>query len=239
MSAGIGVFASGGGTNLQALLDRFNATGSELARVVLVISDRESAGALDRAEAAGVPGRVIPVKGRETADVAGETLDALAGAGADMVALAGYLRLIPARVVEAFRWRMLNIHPALLPSFGGEGMWGHHVHEAVLASGARVSGATVHYVDERYDTGLVLAQWPVPVIAGDTPDALAARVLRVEHVLYPAAVERVAGALVKDDGAVRAERLEALYAFPDDVVFKVESGTPPADEIRRALGLQD
>lgn len=240
MSAPVAVFASGSGTNLQALLDHFNAgPAGGVARVALVVSDREGTGALDRAAAAGVPGTVIPVKGRDPDEVAAETLDALEEAGTELVALAGYLRLVPGAVVRAFRWRILNIHPALLPAFGGQGMWGHHVHEAVLASGAKMSGPTVHYVDERYDTGLILAQWPVPVLAGDTPEALAARVLRVEHRLYPAAVERVATGLERDAGAVRAGRLDAMYALPDDVVFMLRQGAPPAAEVRRALGLED
>lgn len=245
MSARIGVFASGGGTNLQALLDHFQTGGGRgvdagvgvgAAEVVLVVSDREDAGALDRAARAGVAGRVVPVKGRPAEDVAAETLTALGEAGVELIALAGYLRLVPAPVVAAYRWRMLNIHPALLPAFGGKGMYGHRVHEAVLNAGCRVSGPTVHYVDERYDSGLILAQWPVPVLAGDTADTLAARVLRVEHRLYPAVVERVASSLRRSGGAVSAARLDALFALPDDTGFSL-AGPPSSAEVRRALGL--
>jgi len=198
------------------------------------VSDREGAGALDRADRAGVDRLVIPVKGRDPGEVARDTLDTLAGAGIHLVGLAGYLRLVPADVVQAYRWRMLNIHPALLPSFGGKGMWGHHVHEAVIDSGARLSGVTVHYVDERYDTGPILAQWPVPVRVGDDVESLAARVLRVEHVLYPAAVERVVRALDLDDVG-GAERL-AMGALPDEAAFGIVEAPRPAD-VRRALGL--
>ena len=112
----------------------------------------------------------------------------------DLVVLAGYLKLVPAPVIARFRDRILNIHPALLPSFGGKGMYGLRVHEAVLASGARESGATVHLVDEAYDRGAVLGQARVPVLPDDTPDRLAARVLEVEHRLLPAAVLAAAAA---------------------------------------------
>jgi folate-dependent phosphoribosylglycinamide formyltransferase PurN len=106
----------------------------------------------------------------------------------DLVVLAGYLKLVPADTVSAFDGRMVNIHPALLPAFGGPGMYGIRVHRAVLASGATVSGATVHLVNAEYDRGPIVAQWPVPVQPGDTPEALAARVLQVEHRLLPAVV---------------------------------------------------
>ena len=182
------VFASGSGSNFQALLDAEREGGAGHPwRTVLLLSDRDSAGALERAAAAGVATRVIPVSGRDADQVGTETLAALEGAQVDVIYLAGYLRLVPGAVVARFRRRILNIHPALLPSFGGKGMWGRHVHEAVLAAGARVSGPTVHFVDERYDEGTILAQWPVPVRPDDTPETLAARVLRVEHRLYPLA----------------------------------------------------
>jgi phosphoribosylglycinamide formyltransferase-1 len=129
--------------------------------------------------------RVIPVKGRDPGEIAEETLQALLESKVDVIFLAGYLRLVPAPVVQRFQGRILNIHPALLPSFGGKGMWGRHVHQAVLDAGSRVTGPTVHVVDEVYDRGLILAQWPVPVRNDDTPETLAARVLAVEHRLYP------------------------------------------------------
>lgn len=192
---GAAVFASGGGTNLQALLDHQAADPPW--RVRLVVSDREGAGALARARAAGVPVRVIPAKGRALAEVADETLDALREHGIDVIFLAGYLRLVPREVVASYRNRILNVHPALLPSFGGQGMWGLNVHRAVIASGARLSGATVHLVDEEYDRGAILAQWPVPVLPGDGPETLAARVLAVEHVLYPRAADHLCATLLE------------------------------------------
>lgn len=175
----IAVLVSGGGTNLQALLDALH--GSPVARVARVISNRPEAGALDRARRTAVPTTVL----RDPTDPA-ELLAALHDA--DLVVLAGYLKLVPAPVVTRFRGRMINIHPALLPDFGGPGMYGHHVHEAVLASGAKESGATVHFVDESFDRGAIIAQERVRVEPGDTPDSLAARVRAAEHRLLPRVV---------------------------------------------------
>ena len=181
----VAVLASGGGTNLQALLDALHGSPSPIARVTRVVSDRPNTGALERAHRAGVPATVL----RDPTDPA-ELLTALDDAG--LVVLAGYLKLVPAPVVARFRWRMINIHPALLPGFGGAGMYGRRVHAAVLASGAAESGATVHYVDEQFDRGPVIAQTRVPVRPGDTPEALAARVLTAEHQLLPSVVLELA-----------------------------------------------
>jgi formyltetrahydrofolate-dependent phosphoribosylglycinamide formyltransferase len=186
-------FASGSGSNFQSLLDA-QARGAPW-RFRLLLSDREEAGALERARRAGVETKVIRVFGRDPVEVGQETVSALFDAAVQVIFLAGYLRLVPARVVEAFRGRILNVHPALLPAFGGKGMYGRRVHEAVLAAGVRVSGATVHLVDEQYDEGDVLAQWPVPVLRGDSPETLAERVLAVEHRLYPLAADRLCRAL--------------------------------------------
>lgn len=182
------VFASGGGSNFGALLDAVAAAGAEAPyEVVLLVSDRAGAGALERARSAGIATRVVAVSGRSADEVGAETVAALTEAGVEVIFLAGYLRLVPAAVVARWPRRILNVHPALLPAFGGKGMWGLHVHRAVLASGARVSGPTVHFVDEAYDEGHILAQWPVAVRPDDTPESLAARVLAVEHRLYPLA----------------------------------------------------
>ena len=187
MTMRVAVAVSGRGSNLQALL---RALGPDApARVVLVLSDRPDAGALDRAREHGVPVEVLS----DPADAA-EWLTRLERHGTELVVLAGYLKLVPAPVIVRFRNRILNIHPALLPAFGGKGMYGHRVHQAVLASGARESGATVHLVDEAYDRGPVLGQVRVPVLPDDTPDRLAARVLEVEHRLLPAAVLAAAAA---------------------------------------------
>jgi phosphoribosylglycinamide formyltransferase-1 len=189
------VFASGGGTNFQSLLD--HQASDPPWRIGLLVSDRDGAGALDRAEAAGVPRRVIHTKGRDPQDVAVETLAVLKEHGVRVIFLAGYLKLLPAPVVQAYPRRIINIHPALLPAFGGKGMWGMHVHRAVLESGARLSGPTVHFVDEEYDRGTILAQWPVPVLPGDSPEALAARVLAVEHRLYPLVADHLCRAVAE------------------------------------------
>ena len=187
MTMRVAVAVSGRGSNLLALL---RALGPEApARVVLVLSDRPDAGALERAREYGVPAEVLS----DPADAA-QWLTQLERHRTELVVLAGYLKLVPAPVIARFRDRILNVHPALLPAFGGKGMYGQRVHQAVLASGARESGATVHLVDEAYDRGPVLAQVRVPVLPDDTPDRLAARVLEVEHRLLPAAVLAAAAA---------------------------------------------
>jgi len=183
----LAVAISGRGSNLAALLAALPA-GSP-AEVTLVLSNRPAAGGLEIARQHTVPAVVL-------ADPADATawLDALSDHRIDLVVLAGYLRLVPPAVVHRYRGRMINIHPALLPAFGGPGMYGHRVHEAVLALGAAVSGATVHLVDEVYDRGPILAQARVPVLPGDTPETLAERVLELEHRLLPAVVLAAAAA---------------------------------------------
>jgi phosphoribosylglycinamide formyltransferase-1 len=187
MTMRVAVAVSGRGSNLEALLRALGAGAP--ARVVLVVSNRADAAALEHAQAHGVPAEVLP----DPADAA-DWLERLARHRVDLLVLAGYLKLVPAAVIARYRDRILNVHPALLPAFGGRGMYGHHVHEAVLASGVRETGATVHLVDEVYDRGRVLAQGRVPVLRGDTPDVLAARVLAVEHRLLPAVVLAAAAA---------------------------------------------
>ncbi len=211
----VAVFASGSGTNLQAILDLEDRT-SPPWRVVLVVSDREDAYALERARRAARDIRVIPVRGRSLEAVGEETVLTLREYGVQVVLLAGYLRLIPESVVAAYPRRILNLHPALLPFFGGKGMYGHHVHEAVLQSGTKVTGVSVHFVDEEYDTGTVFAQWPVPVRAGDTPDILAERIHRVEHVLYPIAVDQLCRAVAEGGAPPRFSlSLDAFRGCPD------------------------
>jgi formyltetrahydrofolate-dependent phosphoribosylglycinamide formyltransferase len=177
----VAVAVSGGGTNLQALLDALPPEGP--AEVALVLSNKGTAGGLERARARGVPAEVLadPASGAEW-------IGRLEERRIGLVVLAGYLKLVPGEVVRAFRGRIVNIHPALLPDFGGPGMYGERVHRAVLASGVRESGATVHLVDEEYDRGTILAQARVPVRADDTPATLAARVLELEHRLLPRVV---------------------------------------------------
>lgn len=190
----VAVFASGGGTNFQALLD--HQASQTLWRVAVLVLNRD-AGAADRAEAAGVPVRIVSTKDVPDEAVAERTLDVLDEFAVDVILLSGYLRLLPAEVVRRYRGRILNIHPALLPAFGGKGMYGMNVHRAVVEAGVSESGATVHYVTEQYDDGDVLAQGRVPVLPDDTPEALAARVLRVEHRLYPRAVDHLCAAVIE------------------------------------------
>ena len=237
MSERLAVFASGSGTNLQALIDHFEDNAA--AEVALVVSDKAECGALERAGQAGIPTHHIPVHKRPIAAVSADMIDALESAKADIVALAGFLRLVPAAVVKRFQYRMLNIHPALLPSFGGKGMYGHAVHEAVLEAGCRITGPTVHFLDERYDSGRIVAQWPVPVLEDDTAETLAKRVLRVEHVLYPAAVEWLARVLAAAEGDEAAAVREAMpLPVRDDVCFCLNEGTDPDRRgIRRIFGL--
>ena len=214
----IAVLASGGGSNLGAMLAHGDGLGERRrGEIALVVADRASAAALERARERRIASHVL-------ADHAnGDALLRLLGEHEiEIVALAGYLRLVPAAVVRRFRGRMLNVHPALLPAFGGAKMYGRRVHEAVIASGARLSGPTVHFVDDEYDRGPIVAQWPVPVFDEDSPEDLAARVLRVEHALYPRVVEALASDAIAldDDGRVRgaflAGRQGDTFVLPSD-----------------------
>ncbi|WP_103027319.1 phosphoribosylglycinamide formyltransferase [Salinibacter altiplanensis] len=208
----LAVFASGEGTNFQAILD---AVGDDLlpAQVTCCISNTRDAGALQRAEQHDVPTEVIPPASFETPTAFGQSLlDALKAHEVTFVALAGYMQKIPPNVVDAYRGSMTNIHPALLPAFGGQGMYGMHVHRAVLNYGVHWTGATVHLVDEEYDHGPIVLQEPVPVYTDDTPDVLADRVREVEHRLYPEALRLFAEDRVRHDG--RTIRIEDATASP-------------------------
>ena len=209
----VAALVSGGGTNLQALLDALGGD-SAVARITRVVSSRADSAALERARRADVPVTVLadPADAAELVRAVGD---------ARLVVLAGYLKRVPPAAVARFRWRLINIHPALLPAFGGDGMYGRRVHEAVLASGVALSGATVHYVDEEYDRGPILAQWPVPVRADDTPDSLAARVLEVEHRLLPAAVLALAR-LGVPERAVRLCAKRAAFITGDNLAVEID-----------------
>jgi phosphoribosylglycinamide formyltransferase-1 len=173
---------------MQAIIDHFdNLARERIAKVVVVASNRPDSPALVRAATAS-----IDIATFDAADDGSSLLDLLRKFKVDLVVLAGYLKRIPPSVISEYGGRMLNIHPALLPAFGGEGMYGARVHQAVIASGARETGVTVHLVDNDYDRGPIVAQWRVPVETSDTAETLAARVLNVEHVVYPRTVEMVA-----------------------------------------------
>ncbi|MEW5702514.1 MAG: phosphoribosylglycinamide formyltransferase [Candidatus Zixiibacteriota bacterium] len=188
----VGVMVSGSGTNLQVILDRI-AAGSLDAIVTIVISNNRDAYALERARQAGVEAVHWSEKkaGSPEAFVSG-LLDLLASARVQLLVLAGYMKLVPRPVVEEYAGRIINIHPALLPKFGGPGFYGMRVHEAVIAAGETESGATVHFVDPIYDHGEIFLQRRVPVHPGDTPEQLRDRVLAVEHELLPDAIEAFA-----------------------------------------------
>ena len=216
----VAVFASGSGSTFQALLDysrsRPEQPGGAAApwTIVLLVTDRERPGAADRAEAAGVEWHRIADQDRDRAQVSAETLALLERSQVDIVLLAGYLRLIPEAVVAQYDGRMLNTHPALLPAFGGKGMYGKHVHTAVVEAGVRISGPTVHLVDPQYDRGLPLAQWPVPVMVDDDPASLAARVQAVERWLYPQAVDHLARALLEGHSVLPMPFTGSAFSIP-------------------------
>lgn len=185
------VLISGGGTTLQNLIDRI-ASGRLTAQIAGVVSSRAEVFGVERARRAGVPVVVVP---RARPDV---IWTAVRSFDPDLVCMAGWLHLLP--IAADFRQRVLNIHPALLPAFGGRGMYGRHVHEAVLNYGAKVSGCTVHFADDTYDTGPILVQKCVPVLSSDDPDTLAARVFQAECEAYPEAIELMAAGRVSVQG---------------------------------------
>ena len=189
--ARIAVFISGRGTGLQALVDA-TRSGKLSAQIVLVVSSNPEAYGLERAKNENIPALVHVTRQFETPDQAADSLlGELRAREVDYLALAGYLKMMPPTVLRAYPGRVVNIHPALLPKYGGKGFYGHHVHEAVIAARDKESGATVHLVDEIYDHGKILEQVRVPVLPDDTPDTLAARILVEEHKLYPLALEKL------------------------------------------------
>jgi len=201
----LGVLLSGGGRTLENLLERARA-GSLPAEAALVIASRPNIRGIEIGRAAGVPTHLVRPKDHATVEAYSDAMVRLLDeARVDLVCLAGYLSywIVP----ERYLGRVMNIHPALLPAFGGKGMYGHHVHEAVLARGCKVSGCTVHFVDNRYDEGPIIIQRAVPAYAEDTPDDLAARVFAEECLAYPEAIRlyaegrlRVAGRKVFIEG---------------------------------------
>lgn len=194
----LAVLCSGGGTTLQNLIDR-SAAGSLPARVVLVVVNNPQAKALERAEKAGVPALVVSRKEAGSLEEFSRRIFAACREHqADLVCLAGFLQLI--QVPDDFLGKVLNIHPALIPAFCGKGYYGHHVHEAVLRYGAKVSGCTVHFADNEYDHGPIVLQRAVPVRDEDTPDSLAARVFEQECEAYPEAIRLFAEGRLRIEG---------------------------------------
>jgi len=187
----IAVLVSGGGSNLEAILQSCERGELPGISVDLVISSRPGVLAIERARKRGIETVVVDPKAfASDAEFQAAILKHLKASQIDLVCLAGYLRKLGVNLIQAYRGRILNIHPALLPKFGGAGMYGHFVHEAVLKAGEKESGCTVHLVDEEFDQGPILAQARVPVKAGDTPEQLAARVLEQEHRLYPSTIKQ-------------------------------------------------
>ena len=189
----LAVLGSGRGSNFQAILRAIDGGRLPSTRVSLVISNNSDAGILALARSAGIPALHVSQKQFPTEEAFTDALLLeLQRHGAELIVLAGYMKRVPSRIVREYRGRVLNIHPALLPKFGGQGMYGHHVHEAVIAARETESGATVHVVDEEYDRGPIVLQRTIPVSPGETPETLAAKVLDVEHALYPDAIRQYA-----------------------------------------------
>ncbi len=187
----IAVFLSGKGSNFSAILAAIQS-GRLKAEVALVVSNTPEAGGLQIGREHGILSVVIERASFASGEEFGmKMLDLLGTHNIDLIALAGYMRKIPPLVIKAFPKKIVNIHPALLPKFGGKGMFGHYVHEAVIAAGETESGATVHYVDEIYDNGEIICQRKLNINPGETPESLAARVLELEHQLYPEVLQKL------------------------------------------------
>jgi len=195
----LAVLLSGGGTTLRNIADRINA-GTLNARVSVVIASNDKAFGIKRASDLSLPNFVVPRKAYDNTEAFSEHVFGLIrDSGAELVCLAGFLSLLV--IPDDFAGKVINIHPALLPAFGGKGMHGQHVHQAVLEHGCKLSGCTVHFADQTYDTGPIIAQRSCPVLEDDTPQTLAARVFEVECELYPEAIALIAGGRVSIDGS--------------------------------------
>ena len=195
----VAVLLSGSGTSLENLFEHIEQRALP-ARVVVVIASKEKAGGLARAEQRGVPAVAIPRKRFASGAGFNDAIHAeLARHGVDLVACLGFLSIFEPR--ERYRGRAINVHPALVPAFCGKGMYGHFVHEAVLARGVKVTGATVHFMDDEYDNGPIIAQRAIDVRDDDTPDSLAARVQAVERELVPEVIRGIAEGRVRMKGA--------------------------------------
>ncbi|HDS74553.1 MAG TPA: phosphoribosylglycinamide formyltransferase [Firmicutes bacterium] len=204
----IGVLASGGGTNMQAIIDRIES-GSLDARIAVVVGNNSGAGALDRARRHGIPAFHLSRLTHPSPDELDRVMvNILRAHGVQWLVLAGYMRQVGRKTLTEYRDRILNIHPALLPKYGGEGMYGIHVHEAVIDAGETETGVTVHLVTEKYDTGPIIAQRCVAVRNDDTPGSLQKRVLVEEHRIYADVIAAIAdGRLTVVDGhpSIRVE----------------------------------
>lgn len=201
----VAVLVSGGGTNLQAIIDSVANGKITNTEIVTVISNNKNAFALERAQKAGIPAKCVSPKDYESRELFNKALlEAVEESGADLIVLAGFLVVIPQEMIEKYRNRIINVHPSLIPSFCGTGYYGLKVHEAALERGVRVSGATVHFVDEGTDTGPIILQKAVEILDGDTPQLLQKRIMeRAEWVILPMAIDLIAnGKIEVKDGKV-------------------------------------
>ncbi len=198
----LGFLASHGGSNMQAIVDAWKE-GRLQVEPAVVVSNNSGSGAMERARLEGIPAfHLSSATYPNPSDLDAAISQVLEDHGVNLVILAGYMKYLGPQTLARYRGRILNIHPALLPKFGGRGFYGRRVHEAVLGAGERVTGATIHLVDERYDAGPILAQSEVPVLEGDDVDRLAARVLEAEHRLYVETLERIAQGEIDLDALV-------------------------------------
>jgi len=186
----VAILASGSGTNAENIINNFNS-GDEI-RVVILMSNRQDAYALKRADKLNIPTWVF---NREDLYASSNVLDKLNEFSADIIILAGFLWLIPPEIIKSYPGRILNIHPALLPSYGGKGMYGSRVHQAVIENGEKKSGITIHIVNEEYDAGDIVFQAECPVLEGDTPESLASRIHELEYEYYPEVIRDYAAGL--------------------------------------------
>ena len=188
----LAVLVSGSGSNLQSIIDQTkNGILKDIAEVVIVISNNPSAYGLERAKKENIKAVALDYKNMDKKDYDEQMYKLIRESDADLICLAGYLKKVPDIIVKEYKSRILNIHPALLPKFGGKGMYGHFVHEAVVKAKEKKSGPTVHYVDENYDTGKIILQTEVPVYETDSPEDVAKRVLVQEHIIFPKAIKKV------------------------------------------------
>ncbi|SOE19808.1 formyltetrahydrofolate-dependent phosphoribosylglycinamide formyltransferase [Spirosomataceae bacterium TFI 002] len=181
------IFASGSGSNAESIVNYFE---NKPVEVVLFLTNNAEAGIIKRGKRLGIPTLVFDKKSFSQSDRVVALLQSL---NIDLVVLGGFLWLIPEKLIKAFPDRIINIHPALLPKYGGKGMWGHHVHEAVVANGETESGITIHLVNEHYDEGRALFQKSTPILPSDSPEEVAAKVLKIEHEYFPKVVEEYLG----------------------------------------------
>ena len=188
----LAVLVSGGGSNLQSIIDETKSgILKDIAQVVIVISNNPSAYGLERAKKENIKAVALDYKNMDKKIYDDQMYKLIKESGADIICLAGYLKKVSDTIVKEYKSRILNIHPALLPKFGGKGMYGHFVHEAVVKAKEKKSGPTVHYVDENYDTGSIILQKEVPVYETDSPEDVAKRVLVQEHIIFPQAIKKI------------------------------------------------